>query len=118
MTKKKNENYLDKIPMHKPNLKWDKENDGTVCLHIENKGVFNRIAQLLFKKPKVSHIHLDEIGSFLWCEIDAKRSLAELSAPFGEHFGEKVEPKYERLCSFIELLKEYGFIEFTENTEI
>ncbi len=111
----KEENYLDKIPVHARSIAWDKGEDGAVTLHIENRGFFNRAAQLVFKKPKISHIHLDEIGSFLWCEMDGERTLGEISEPFGEHFGERVEPKYERMCEFARILSDYGFITFKTN---
>ncbi len=111
---KKGENYLDKIPVRRENLTWDKGEDLIVTLHVENKGIFNRVAQLIFKKPKVSHIHLDEIGSFVWCELDGVRTIAEIAEPFGCHFGDRVEPRYERLCEFIRILSDYGFISFTD----
>ena len=113
--KKSGENYLDRIPVRKVGLEWDKAEDGIVTLLVENKGFFNRAAQLLLRKPKVSHIHLDEIGSYVWCEIDGKRTLAEIAEPFGEHFGEKIEPKYERLCEFVRILAEYGFVTFIKD---
>ena len=116
MAKKKEENLLDKIPVRSEKLTWDKAEDGMVTLHMENRGFFNRAAQLILRKPKVSHIHLDEIGSFLWCEIDGERTLAEISEPFGEHFGDRVEPRYERMCEFVRILHSYGFITFGVNS--
>ena len=41
-----------------------------VVLDIENTGAFNKLAQKLFGKPRVSHVHLDEFGSFVWKCID------------------------------------------------
>ena len=49
-------NYLDYIPS-RTDLKYKTDADGTVTLFVENKGLFNKIAQLLFKKPKTSQIH-------------------------------------------------------------
>ena len=65
MKRKKNtnsENYLDRRPLRATHLRWSQDDKGLVTLDIDNKGVFNKIAQVLFKRPKVSHIHLDEIG--------------------------------------------------------
>mgnify|MGYP002514990179 CR=1 FL=1 len=102
------ENYLVKIPVRPDWIEWSADENAMVTLDIENKGVMNRIAQKLFKKPKVSHIHLDEIGSFVWPMIDGERKIADMGAPLEEHFGEKAQPTYERLAKFFQILKSYG----------
>ena len=102
-------NYLDRIPVYLPSLDWSEEN-GIVTLHKENKGLFNKIAQMLFKKPKISHIHLDEFGSFVWLLIDGKTDLTDLGPKVSEHFGDKAEPLYPRLAKFFQILDSYGFI--------
>ena len=77
MKKKIKENYLEKIPV-RAEIEWETDSDGNVTLHIENKGVMNKIAQVLFKKPKVSYIHLDEMGSFIWPLIDGEKNILEI----------------------------------------
>ncbi len=103
------ENYLDKIPQRNEELSWTVEND-TVTLEIENNGIFNTIAQKLFKKPKISYVHLDETGSFLWPLIDGKKTVADFGEALKEKFGDKAEPLYERLCKYFEILESYNFI--------
>ena len=66
---KKSENYLEKVPARCENIPW-KEDNGIVTLEIENKWFMNRVFQKLLKKPRVSYVHLDEIGSFVWPMID------------------------------------------------
>ena len=110
MKKKIEENYLEKIPV-RAEIEWDTDSDGNVTLHIENKGVMNRIAQVLFKKPKVSYIHLDEMGSFIWPLIDGEKDILKIGESVKEHFGEKAEPLYERLSKYIQTLEAYKFIE-------
>lgn len=115
MKKRKNvisENYLERRPMRAPHLRWSHDEKGLVTLDIDNKGVFNRLAQLLLKKPKVSHIHLDEMGSFLWPLIDGETSIIDLGKSVDEHFGEKAHPLYERLAKYFQILESYGFIEW------
>ena len=116
MKKKKTEsqNYLEKIPLRKEELKWSKDEDGKVTLEIENKGIFNRLAQKLFKKPKVSYIHLDEMGSFVWPLIDGEMNITEIAAKVDEHFGEKAHPLYERLAKYFQILDSYGFVLWKE----
>lgn len=110
--KQSQENYLEKCPVRPEWLKWSADENGMVTLDIENKGVFNRIAQKLLKKPKVSHIHLDEIGSFVWPMIDGEKNIMDMGEPMEERFGEKAHPTYERLAKFFQILDSYGFVEW------
>ena len=112
MKAKKSENYLERKPLRKESIGWKTEENGFVTLEIENKGVFNRIAQKLFKKPKISYVHLDEMGSFVWPIIDGEKDITEIGKMVKEHFGEKAEPLYERLAKYFQILESYGFISF------
>lgn len=106
---KNSKNFLENKPKKNPNINWTVK-DGKVTLEIENKGFFNRIAQKLFKKPKISYIHLDETGSFIWPLIDGETDIADLGKQLKGHFGEKAEPLYERLSNYIKILESYGFV--------
>ncbi len=107
-----NENYLENIAKHAENIKWSTDENGIVTIEIENKGVFNKIAQRLFKKPKISYIHLDETGSFVWPLIDGEKNIIELGRYVEEKFGEKANPLYERLSKYFQILESYKFIYF------
>lgn len=111
---KKSENYLDKKPLFKHNLVWKADENGMVTFEIENKGLFNTLAQKLFKKPRISYIHLDEMGSFIWPLLDGEKSIAELGAPVEERFGEDAQPLYERLAKYMQILESYGFITWND----
>ena len=105
----KKTNYLDKIPIRNAKISWTTENN-IVTLEIENKGIFNRVFQLLLKKPKVSYIHLDEMGSFIWTLIDGEKSIFELGKQVEEKFGENANPLYERLVKYFQILDDCKFI--------
>ncbi|MBE6787196.1 MAG: PqqD family protein [Ruminococcaceae bacterium] len=109
--KNKNENFVEKVPVLNQNINWSQDQNG-VTLEIENNGVFNRIAQKLFKKPKISYIHLEEIGSFVWPLIDGEKDIFQIGKQVEEHFGEKAEPLYPRLVKYFEILESYKFITF------
>lgn len=109
-----NKNFLEKKPIHKPGLNWSQDANGAVTLETENKGVANRIAQKLLKKPKISYIHLDEMGNFVWPIIDGERDLIAIGELVREHFGEKAEPLYERLAQYFKILENYGFVTFKD----
>ncbi|MEE1012692.1 MAG: PqqD family protein [Clostridia bacterium] len=104
------ENYLERVPIRPDTIKWSTNADGRVTLEIENKGAFHRIAQKLFKKPKISYVHLDEIGSFIWPLLDGEKSIIDLGYDVEETFGEAVHPLYERLAKYFQILDSYGFI--------
>lgn len=108
----KEENYLEKKPICKSGLNWSQDENGNVTLEMENKGVANRIMQKLIKKPKISYIHLDEMGSFIWPLMDGEKDILEIGKFVEEHFGEKANPLYERLAQYFKTLEKYNFIEY------
>ncbi len=105
-------NFLDRIPKVKEGLKWEKGEDEAVTIFVENKGFFNRLFQLILKKPKVTQIHLEEFGSFIWICINGNDSIYDIGRLVGERFGDKAEPLYPRLAEYMKMLADYGFITF------
>lgn len=112
--KKEKENYLERRPMRPERISWSADEKGIVTLDIENVGFFNRLAQKFFKKPPVSHIHLDEMGSFVWPLMDGEKDIAALGVLVKEHFGDAAEPLYERLAKYFQILDSYSFVEWKE----
>lgn len=112
--KNKNQNLLDFIPIHSTKYRVEIAENGAVTIFIENKGLFNRIAQKFFKKPRYSQVHLEEFGNFIWPLIDGKKSVKEIADLVHEHFGEKAEPLYPRISMYIKMLKNYDFIDFVK----
>lgn len=109
--KKSKENYLEKIPVRKREINWSNDENGAVVLEKENKGAANKLAQVLLKKPKISYIHLDETGSFVWNVIDGKKNIIAMGKAVEAKFGKKAQPLYERLAQYIKMLENYGFID-------
>ena len=118
LANKKTENYLDFIPRHREACRWENDEEKNVTLLIENKGVFHFLAQKLLKKPKISYIHLEKIGSFVWPLMDGKRSVYELGQMLKEAYGEEAEPLYPRLVQYIGMLEQYGFISLVKASEL
>lgn len=106
------ENYLDRIPNRGTHITWEKDDEGRVTLSIENKGRLNKIAQKLFNKPKVSFIHLDEIGSYIWTVMDGAKNIQQIGEEVEKELGEQSYPLYERLATYMNILDSYGFIEW------
>ncbi len=108
---KKTENYLDYIPAISPLNTWDvDEDDGLVTVHMVHRGFYAWVAQKFFHRPRVSHIHLDTNGSFIFRHIDGKRSVNDIAELVKTEFGKDAEPLYDRLVKYMQILYEHKFI--------
>lgn len=110
--KKQKKNYLDLIPERAEQILWETGEDGIVILRVENTGIFNRIAQRVFRRPKYTSVHMDKYGSFLWPLINGEKTVAELADLQKEAFGEEVEPLYPRIVKYFQIVESYHFIRF------
>lgn len=115
---KKKENYLDFIPVVNGQNTWDWGEDGVVTIHMVNRGFYNTLAQKLFHTPRVSHIKLDEYGSFLWMRIDGVKTVGQLALELKEAYGEKAEPLYDRLVKYMQILRNNRFILFVGRDQV
>lgn len=111
--KKQQKNYLVLVPERAQQIRWETGEDGIIILQVENTGVFNRIAQKVFRRPKYTNVHMDKYGSFLWPLIDGKKTVMELAELQKEAFGEEVEPLYPRIVKYFQIVESYHFIRFT-----
>lgn len=112
MTKKikKSDNFLELIPKKNNTLEWVVNDEGLVQIIIPRNGILDRIVRVFFKTPKVMRIDLDSIGSCVWKAIDGRRNIQDIAKILKEEFGENVEPLYERLGAYINILRNNKFI--------
>lgn len=110
--KRQQKNYLDLIPERTEGLCWEEQEDGLVVLQVENRGIFNRISQKLFKRPVYTNVHMDKYGSFLWPLIDGQKTVMDLAELQKEAFGDEVEPLYPRIIKYFQIVASYHFIRF------
>lgn len=110
MSKKLKKNYLDYVPVCAPEHSWELNEKRLVVIRVENRGFYNRLAQKVFKRPKVSYISLDEYGSFVWQQMDGKRTIYDISFLVKERYGEKAEPLLPRLTKYFQILYQNHFI--------
>lgn len=108
----KQKNYLDNIP--RINKKWELTKEGVVEITVENTGMFNSIAQKVFKKPRYSFIKLDEFGSCVWQEIDGKKTIYEIGQILKSRHQKAADQLYERLAKFIGILEHNKYIVFVK----
>ena len=104
------DNFLEKVPCRNEKYKFEVDSEGRVTIFVENKGPFNFVAQKLFGKPKVSQVHLEEFGSYIWQHIDGIRNVKEIADLLKKKFGEKTEPLYPRISLYMKSLYDNSFI--------
>ena len=114
---RKKENFLDYIPRANRLYPFSQNKAGHVEIEVEHRGFFNRLAQKVFRKPKVSRIELDDFGSFVWLQIDGKKTVYEIAQAVKEKFGAKAEPLYARLSRFIKILHDEHYIVYENKIE-
>lgn len=106
---KQKQNFLDYTPVRNPDFAWSEE-EGVVVVDMVHKGVYAAIAQKLFHRPRVSHIRLDEYGSFLWRRMDGQTDVGALGEMLDQEFGEAAQPLYPRLVKYVRILLNNKFI--------
>ena len=78
-----------------------------------HRGFYAWIAQKFFHRPRVSHIDLDAMGSFIFQRIDGQRTVGAIAELVKVEYGKKAEPLYERLIKYMQILHNNGFIYYT-----
>jgi len=106
---KKEINLLELIPRR--NIGWEKDEEGLIVL------LKPKLAHPFFHKHILSRlkrpyyrVKLDEIGSFFWDSCDGMRTVKDIAGRMKHHFGDKVDPVYERLTLFLQNLEKNKFI--------
>lgn len=115
--KKAEENYLDYIPKRNDRFPWSEKENNRAEIKVKNRGLFNRIVQLICRRPKYSYIELDDFGSFVWKQIDGEKSIYDIALLMGEEFGKEAEPLFERAVQFFHVLRKNSFILYLNKIE-
>lgn len=112
--KKDSENFLNLVLTKNDFFRSETNESGEVTIFVENKGFFNFLMQKLLNKPRFSQVHLEEFGSFIWNQIDDRKTVEQLGTEVSARFGEKAEPLYPRLTMYLKMLLRYGFVKKDE----
>lgn len=108
----KKDNLLEYKPERNPDIVWRKLENGHIELELVNKGFFHFLAQKLLKKPRISRIEMEEIGSFIWESMDGQKTVQDLSEELEEKFKEKARPTLGRLVSYLKVLYSNALIRY------
>lgn len=120
MFKKKKETKDDNFLLYIPKLKhtaWEKRNNKVLLIFYHNKSI-EKFVRWLVKKPYVSDIELDEMGSVVWQQIDGKQTVFEIGEKLKEKYGEKCDPVYDRLIMYLRYLVRKGWVQLDRGNQI
>lgn len=89
--------------------------DGTVEVYLPRYGegwVGRVLSRMLSNQPV--RVHLDDIGARVWHLCDGTRNVHQIGKSLRKELGERIEPVYDRLETFIKQMKKAGMIDFTQ----
>lgn len=107
---KKEDNFLMYIPKKKHET--FEVNKGIVKLIFYHDKFAEKVIRWLVKKPYVSDMELDKVGSKVWLLIDDKSSVYDIGQGLLKEFGDSCEPVYDRLIMYLRFLNKKGWISF------
>lgn len=108
--KYKDDNFLLYIPSKKHKT-WEVRNDKVYLTFHHDKAV-EKFMRWLVKKPSISDMELDELGSKTWLLIDGEKTVFQIGKDLVQIFGDKIEPVYDRLVMYLRYLNRRGWISF------
>lgn len=93
----KDEEYPEMVPVRE--CEHEVNENITTVLFIKKPSIIEKI---FFRNQvnKPYKIDLDEIGSFIWGQINGVLNIREITDISKKHFGDKIEPAEERVLKF------------------
>jgi hypothetical protein len=109
-------NYLDLIPSHAVESEPHGEPDRIVLrMPRFRDAIFGRLLQPHLRGDRrFIRVPLDRRGSWLWSEIDGRRTVGDLARRFREAFPEDSDQVEERLCHYVAAMVGHGFMTVRE----
>jgi hypothetical protein len=108
---KEKANLLDYVPIKSEKIATTIKEDGLIDLIISRDGFLDTMVRKIARTPNRKVISLDSVGSGVWKAIDNNRDLGAIALVIKEEFGVDADPLYDRLLSFVRLLKNNEFID-------
>lgn len=113
--KKNKENFLDFVPISKVGYKQNDDLESISLLIPRFRSEFMLKYFVPKNKSKFINANLDKFGSFAFTKVDGKKPILHICEEMKAHFGEEVEPVYERVSKFFGHLYRYKLIDFVKN---
>ncbi len=110
------DNFLDLVPVRSEKIKWVTLEDDMVQIQIDRNSWLDKAVRVFFKTPTMMKIDLDQYGSYIWTAIDGESDISEIAEGFKAKFGQEVEPLYERLGSYVNILRNNEFVKLEKKS--
>lgn len=118
--REKKSNNADNFLLYVPKLKhtaWEKRNGKVLLIFYHSKTV-EKFVRWLIKKPYVSDVELDDIGSATWQLIDGERTVFDIGEKLKEKYEDKCEPVYDRLIMYLRYLVRKGWVQLDRGKQV
>lgn len=103
-------NYLDLIPVINEKYLWELTKENFVVIYMDNKGIFNKVAQKILDKPKTSEVELDGYGSYVWQKIDGLKSIYDIAQDIIKDYGDENDMAIKRIVMFFQMLRVHHLV--------
>jgi hypothetical protein len=113
--KTKEDNFMLYIPKRK-HESFEVKKDIVKLIFYHDK-LIERFVRWLVKKPLVSDMELDKVGSKVWLLIDGESSVFDIGQRLINEFGKSCEPAYDRLIMYLRYLNKKGWICFERGNQ-
>ena len=101
-------NVLEMIPAHNSLFEDDNGRITVLLPRKQNRFVARFFPQRL--RIRYFKLHLDDYGTYVWKQINGCKTVFEIAHELEQQFGAEIEPVYERLGLFINLLAQRRLI--------
>lgn len=102
---KNKEEKLKYIPIINKKLNYKKDGENVLIKFKQDKKIQNLFRKIGFKIPKETTIDMDEFSSFVFLQIDGKKTIYEIGENIKEKYPNDSEQLYERLIMFLDFLE-------------
>ncbi|WMJ81600.1 PqqD family protein [Clostridium sp. MB40-C1] len=97
-----NEEILSIIFKVSDSLEYEVDKDNTVTiLEKQDHKIQNFFRKLKFRIPEYKRISMDEYGSYVFLQINGKKTVRDIGENLEAKYGDKTHPLYERLLLFL-----------------
>ncbi|MFV0560818.1 MAG: PqqD family protein [Enterococcus sp.] len=96
---------LKRVYQIKEGIQFETREDIVFIIKEQNAKIQRGLRKIGFKIPKKSEMELDKYGSFIFLQIDGKRTVEEIGRALGEQFEDANPQLYDRLLIYLNHLE-------------
>lgn len=106
---------LECIPRQNDTIQWQQLDSGEILFSypLPLNSFFRALHRKFAKNPDdfpIKKLQLDQMGSFVWLEIDGKKTVREIIRHFADEYQVTVQEAEQAVTAFLKTLGQRGFI--------